>query len=108
MKLVDLHPRWTADYDILIGGHVVHDENRKGMGISFNCPHCVRAGNTSPTRLGVFFLNPVDGKPHTDDQDLQHLWTRSGATFEDLTLSPSIDARQYGHWHGFIQNGQVT
>ena len=108
MKLIDLHPRWAADYDILIGGHVVHDEDRKGMAVSFECPHCVAAGVANPTRLGVFFANPIDGKPHTDDVDLQHLWTRSGTTFDDLTLTPSIDASASGHWHGFITGGLIA
>lgn len=107
MRLTELHPRWGADYDILIGGHVVHDENRVGMGLTFRCPHCVRAGVETPTRLGVFFVNPVDGKPHTDDQDLQHLWTRTGTSFEDLTLTPSIDASAHGHWHGYLTNGEI-
>jgi hypothetical protein len=36
------------------------------------------------------------------------VWTRAaGDTFETLTLSPSIDASPAGHWHGFIQNGEV-
>lgn len=108
MKLTDLRPRWVADYDILIGGHVVHDEDRVGMAISFNCPHCVKLGVKNPTRLGVFFVNPIDGKPHTDDQDLSHLWTRTGNSFADLSLHPSIDASQHGHWHGWITNGEVT
>ena len=102
MKLSELNPRWAADYDILVGPVVVHDEDRKGMGITFDCPHC------RTIRLGVFFSNPIDGKPHTDDVDLSHLWHRSGTSFENLTLSPSIDASLSGHWHGFIINGDIT
>ena len=102
MRLVDLEPRWAADYDILVGDRVVHDEDRHGMAISFNCPHC------GTTRLCVFFANPIDGKPHTDGRDNLHLWTRTGDSFENLTLTPSIDASESGHWHGFITNGQIT
>lgn len=102
MKLTDLNPRWAADYDILVGDHVVHDEDRKGMAVTFDCPHC------RTTRLGVFFRNPVDGKPPSDDFDDKRLWTRAGETFETLSLTPSIDASASGHWHGFITNGEIT
>ena len=102
MRLTELKPRWAADYDILIGDHVVHDENRVGMALTFECPHC------RTTRLGVFFRNPVDGKAHSDDYDNAHLWMRTGDTFETLSLSPSIDASASGHWHGYITGGDVT
>ncbi len=90
MRLTDLDPRWAADYDILVGHSVVHDSDRHGMAISFLCPCC------RDQRLCVFFANPVDGKPHTDDTDTKHLWHREGTTFEDLTLTPSIDEAPEG------------
>ena len=115
MKLKALAPKWAVDCDILIGGRIVHDEDRVGMGVTFACPHCVALHPGEPLErggpiqfLGVFFRNPVDGKPHTDDQDLDHLWTRTGDTFDTLTLSPSIDASASGHWHGFITNGEIS
>lgn len=101
MKLSELNPRWIVDADIVLGGGPsVHDADRYGMAISFDCPHC------RSTRLAVWFANPVDGKPPTDDAQL--LWTRSGGTtFDDLSLTPSIDASAHGHWHGFITNGEA-
>lgn len=96
-----MNPRWAIDADIVIGGHSVHDENRHGMAISFDCPCC------RTTRLAIFFANPIDGKAPTDDRDAEHLWTRTGETFETLSLSPSIDASKYGHWHGRITNGEI-
>lgn len=30
------------------------------------------------------------------------------ATFEALSVTPSIDASASGHWHGFITNGEIT
>lgn len=99
MRLVDLDPRWCCDADIVIGGVNQHHEGRTGMAITFDCPHC------RTERLAVWFANPVDGLPPTDDAT--HLWQRSGATFEDLTLTPSIDASELGHWHGFIKNGNI-
>lgn len=103
MRLVDLEPRGVLDADIVIGGRNVHDTDRDGMGLSFNCPCCL--GSPRATRLAVFFANPMDGKPPSDDHKL---WQRTGDTFETLTLTPSIDASEHGHWHGFIRNGEVT
>lgn len=100
MRLSELNPRWALDADIVVGDRVVHDENRVGMAVSFDCPHCCS------TRLCVFFRNPIDGKPPSDDY--QNLWQRTGETFETLSLTPSIDASAHGHWHGFIENGEVT
>jgi len=100
MRLVDLDPRWGVDRaDVVIGGERRYVPDRAGMGITFWCPHC-RA-----TRLAVWFVNPVDGRP---PHAAKHLWTRAGESFETLTLTPSIDASESGHWHGFITNGEVS
>lgn len=109
MKLSLLNPRW------IVGGHweepggvlVYNQDNfwkREAMGVSFDCPHC------HAQRLAVYFLNPVDEKPPESGVPL---WLRSGDTFENLTLSPSIDTTQrkidfQSHWHGFITKGEVT
>lgn len=109
MRLTDLDPRWACDADIVVGGIHQHFESRLGMAVSFECPHCVErektTGNRAVQRLAVWFANPVDGLPPTDDA--KHLWQRQGETFDTLTLSPSIDASSDGHWHGFIRNGGV-
>lgn len=86
------------DAHIVVGGRTVTDRDRDGMGVSFWCPCCRKV------RIAVFFANPIDGKPPSDDHKL---WTRSGETYETLTLTPSIDASAHGHWHGFIRNGAI-
>ncbi len=102
MMLRDLDPRWTCD---AVGRH--------GMGISFDCPvHRTH-------RLAVAFANPVDGgQKMTGQSGPKYWWQRTGETFDDLTLGPSIDASdciwrhdgtiQTPCWHGFITNGEVT
>lgn len=90
MRLAELDPRWISC------------TGRTGIGISFVCPHCQVFGRGQ--RLHVFFENPLDGgapKPEL------RLWKRAGETFEDITLSPSIDASMWDHWHGHITSGTV-
>jgi hypothetical protein len=100
MRLSELNPRWAIDADIIIGGISQHFPDRHGMAISFDCPHC------RVQRLAVWFSNPIDGGPPTDDATA--LWQRTGDDFETLTLAPSIDASKFGHWHGFITNGEAA
>src|SRR4051812_3487927 len=99
MKLTELNPRWLLDADIVVGGQSIHNEHRVGMAVTFDCPHC------RTTRLGVFFANPIDGGLPSDDGKL---WQRTGDSFDNLSLSPSIDVSAHGHWHGFIKDGEVT
>lgn len=102
MKLAELDPHFFSD-----------GEERHGMGISFECPHC------RDHRLGVYFANPIDGGPPATEESrrwtdgtgrlrMMPLWQRTGDTFETISLSPSVDASESGHWHGFITNGAAS
>lgn len=103
-RLTELSPRWRVDTE-----HGLHPD-RQGMGINFACPV-----HGMPCMLGVWFANPLDGGAPAASQ---WLWTRTGDTFETLTLSPSIHAkdiielpdgkRETTHWHGHITKGEVT
>lgn len=122
MRLVDLDPRWCVDATIVLGGVAKIFEGRIGMGLTFACPCCVaklspelQAVVAQPGRelppgvkvefLGVWFANPIDGLPPTDDATC--LWQRTGDAFDTLTLAPSVDASKFSHWHGHIQNGEI-
>jgi hypothetical protein len=93
MRLIDLKPRWWA----LTGRH--------GQGVSFDCPHCVEARVARPQRIAVAFENPLDGGERAPDDT--H-WTRTGDTFDGLTLNPSIDGSHLGHWHGWVTAGAIS
>lgn len=68
------------------------------MGISCDCPcGCNQL-------LYVPFKNPIDGGPPLE---AGFGWTRTGDTFETLTLTPSILRGGCG-WHGFITAGQIV
>ncbi len=107
MGLTELEPRWFSD-----------GKNNNIAGISFRRPHC------RMSRLGV----RVDhSAPHiiqvTRDNDITHVptnaqvWQITGNSpsfdgevhggFDHITLSPSVDASQAGHWHRYIQNGEI-
>ena len=96
MKLIELDPHWFA---LESGGPIV--------GITFLCPHC------RLERIGVAFHHL--GREAMEDQYIKahspstgHIWSATGADFASLSLSPSIDASNAGHWHGFVTNGEVT
>jgi hypothetical protein len=118
MKLTDLDPHWVliSRWDTPDG--VQHFTNgdrslRHGGGISFMCPvHtklCTECGQHHPGshRIVVWFENPVDGLP--PEFTATHRWTRTGETFETLSLTPSVNAQVADPtcWHGFITNGEL-
>lgn len=93
VRLIDLNPRWVTS------------AGRTGAGLSFDCPGTCCATAAVRQRMQVLFRNPMDGG---DPSVGEPRWNRSGSTFDDLTLTPSIDASASGHFHGWISNGEVT
>lgn len=99
MKLTDLDPRWYC---------VGSQENR--VGFTFQCPHCPTAAET---RLAIaVHLDGTNMDPDPDNPQQfaagETIWTVTGGSgFDDISLTPSVDASQHGHWHGFITNGEI-
>jgi hypothetical protein len=97
MRLAELEPEWI---------YQKYGHYGRIVGVRFRCPHC------KETWLPVLFLNAPDSGPsQPDDEKFQgnhggKRWARSGLTFEDLTLSPSLEVPD--HWHGHVQHGNVT
>lgn len=100
MRLAELDPRWT------------HWHGRtERIGVSFECP--VHRGTAAAHRVEVPFRNPLDGGKAVTRN---HLWDRTGETFDELTLSPSVNYQVYDNgaprdpacWHGFVRGGEVT
>jgi hypothetical protein len=101
MKLTDLNPEWCSS-----GGAGVTSTAdgspiplRERVAILLDCPcGCEH-------RLHVPFANPPDGLGPTYPG---YGWHRAGDTFEDLSLTPSIQrVLPQRCWHGFITNGEV-
>jgi hypothetical protein len=109
VRLTELEPRWIAEFGL---------PREAKQGVSFLCPHC------GTLRLAIFFdvpimfVVPADlARVHQQQADEGHLadhhigrilWHRVGETFEELTLTPSVDASHFGHWHGCLTNGAIT
>jgi len=92
MRLTELDPHWVAAF---FGGPTI--------GILFECPHC------RDTHLAVYFVKDAIRPQGAATVHLtDYAWSRTGDSFENLTLTPSIDASAHGHWHGFITNGAVA
>lgn len=103
-KLVDLDPRWL---------------NPERTVFAFRCPHC-------PPGAGPFITCKSVVMGHKEQWDILQAsnlepgaprygsiasvdacaWNVSG-DFENMTVTPSIDASAAGHWHGFITNGEI-
>lgn len=95
MRLTELTPRWTVPVRFSVS---------LPTGVSFLCPCCMSR------RLSVSFINPIDPQgllSQTNWQPVGMAWERTGETFETLSLLPSVDYSQSGHWHGHIINGEV-
>lgn len=114
MRLLELDPRW-----------LVVDGRR--FGFVFKCPHCQKDW------LSCFFV-PMPHISGEDYHDCQYAlfatalpdavcheivpcrrdsaWQAEPpadeATFDNLSVTPSLDASASGHWHGFITNGQIV
>ena len=101
MKLTDLNPHFIGS-----GGEGVYDKDgnpvpeRHGVGIVFDCP----CGGDCHA-MYIPFTNPLDGGP---PRDAKTTWNRTGTTFDDLSLTPSIQRLDNCKWHGYITNGQAT
>ena len=104
-RLSALDPEWLE-----VGGRIV--------GITFTCPVCSRWGSqpVGAHNVGVLFSNPPDGGPAApNDENIianykGKRWTRTGTTFDDLSIAPSIDCTGSDPmcWHGHVLNGVVT
>ena len=102
MRLIELEPRWYGTRD-----------SAGIVGMSFLCPCCkkiriaVRFSHSAP-----YILQP-DGAVHIPTQ----IWKITGDApsfseykhegFDNVSLTPSVDASGFGHWHGFITNGEI-
>jgi hypothetical protein len=97
MKLTELEPRW------------IHPNL-----FVFRCPHCRKDWLTCKNAdMSDREQHDLYEKAFGEDWNMQVVpcapkfaWGITG-DFETLNVSPSIDASNSGHWHGFITNGEI-
>lgn len=108
MRLVDLMPRWLSPNVF-----------------AFLCPHCRAVFLTCKNVVmdtweqretvwrGLLCWNGNAAYPPAYPVDVvlckpEMAWTfPSGAAFESMTVTPSLDASASGHWHGFLTAGDI-
>jgi hypothetical protein len=98
IKLTELQPNW------IVPNNMSHTDIK--CGISFICPCC----NTK--RLAVLFKPAISSRELNSQVDEwipgEKCWQRtSGETFGDISLEPSVNFSDNGHFHGNIVNGII-
>lgn len=110
MKLTELNPQWLL-------------KDGRRVGFLFRCP----LDPSNSKRLQSCFFKPTPSKEQWDiveatlgEEREGHVqfckpdcgWTCSPspeqATFENISITPSLDGSAGGNWHGFITNGQIV
>lgn len=80
-----------------------------GNELLISCQGCVDGREHCGGGLAIPFKPGINGAPDGDPRLNRkgYVWTRtSGETIEDITLKPSIDAKECGHF--FVQHGKIT
>jgi hypothetical protein len=110
VRLTDLDPRW-----------LIKDGSR--VGFLFRCP--LEPSNSNRLQSCFFQATPrreqwdivetalgEDREGHVQFCRPDFGWSCSPspeqATFENITITPSIDGSAGGNWHGFITNGDIV
>ena len=105
MRLTDLDPQWILKDGARVGFTFLSPVQGDGMGRTRWRQSC--------------FPNPTPSEEQDDllgDAPVQRCnpscgWTIAGgieaASFETMSVTPSIDGSPGGLWHGFITNGEI-
>lgn len=107
MRLIDLDPHWVVD---VVG---------KRIGFTFVSPANARMRqscfpNPPPrrTQWKIWDVMYADDPSIVQGCNPNALWTIAGgieaASFDTLTVTPSIDGSLGGLWHGYITNGAIV
>ena len=105
MRLTELDPQW-----------IIKDGKR--VGFTFISPVQHNSTNKTVWRQSVFAVPTTSDEQFNllGDAPVQHCnpgcgWKIEGelsnASFDTITVTPSIDGSQGGLWHGHITNGEI-
>ncbi len=105
MRLVDLLPEWVVRDGKRVGFTFFSTVQRPGMGKSRWRQSCFAEPTSNDDQFELLGDAPVQHCNPTAG------WTIAGgievASFETMTVTPSIDGSAGGLWHGFITNGEI-
>lgn len=106
MKLAELEPEWTVATSK--GGFRRTPDFAEAQGIIFACPHHFKKNDGLIGTHSILIWFAGRGAP-ADYTPLPRWNIAGGSSFDDLTLTPSIDLTggEPDEWHGFITNGEI-
>lgn len=112
LRLVDLEPRFVRYETRGAREYLVHTsrlDNAQGM--VFLCPSCFEKNGGA---VGTHAVEVTFASRGAENHQGSHgrdgtpsRWSVSGSSFDDLTLTPSVDLTPGCAWHGFITNGEI-
>ncbi len=106
MRLTDLDPGFLYGAEDNGRFRGFGREQATAQGIWFDCPVCSRKPQGSHS-VRIWFKDR--GVPDHLEPTLR--WSATGASFEDLTLNPSVNLNVNGRtdcWHGNITAGEIV
>jgi hypothetical protein len=101
MRLTELSPQWLDEAQTLF---------------VFLCPHC-RVEYLSCKNVVMLAKEQrlLFEKAFGPDENLMVVgsepdcaWQMSSKDFENMSITPLLDASKSGHWHGHITNGEIV
>lgn len=106
MRLTELAPRW-----------LMHEGNPHAA-LAFKCPHCrdtwltcTLVEMTFKQQCAAIIAGGLNEKMEAADVVTCETlaWSATNVpNFEQLTITPSLDASKSGHWHGHITAGAIV
>jgi hypothetical protein len=122
MKLTDLDPRWLMFDGRRVGFIFRSPTNREWWQTCFVEKFALFTGTMpqdpddswcSPdSQCAIIKASAPDVGTLWQGCNKNCAWTVAGgienATFETMTVTPSLDGSAGGLWHGFVRNGQIT
>ncbi len=107
MRLVELDPQWIMKDGKRIGFHFLSPVHQPGsMGASRWRQSCFP--DPPPTREQWELFDELDVQGCNPAAHWQIAGGIESATFETMTVTPSLDGSKGGLWHGFITNGEIV
>ena len=105
MRLSELNPEFVdAGGPGVLGADGAVLPRRTGVMLAFDCPVCGPEKGAKHGGIMCYLSPAIDGTPYVGEGPK---WTRTGDTFDTLTLSPSILNRTCGA-HFYIRNGEIV